>query len=97
MIHENFFDENSGTLKGLNCHEICLYFLMNSRGTKKLYSNSYTFGVKEEMCWIPVRDMGKYKVFPKFFEDYFCREHYGIEHIVSDERIYTPAKGTWTK
>lgn len=30
-------------------------------------------------------------------EDYFCREHYGIEHIVSDERIYTPVKGTWTK
>lgn len=26
-------------------------------------------------------------------EGYFCREHYGIEHIVSDERIYNPATG----
>lgn len=54
VIHENFFDENGGTIKGLNCHEICLYFLMNPRGTKVLHSNSYTFGVKEKMCWIPI-------------------------------------------
>ena len=26
IIHENFFHENSGTLKDLNCHEICFYF-----------------------------------------------------------------------
>ena len=24
VIHENFFNENNGTLKGKNCHEICL-------------------------------------------------------------------------
>ena len=23
VIHENFFNENNGSLKGLNCHEIC--------------------------------------------------------------------------
>ena len=28
VIHENFFNENGGTLKGLNCHEISFYFLM---------------------------------------------------------------------
>ena len=31
VIHENFFNENKGSLKGLNCHEICFYFLMTLR------------------------------------------------------------------
>lgn len=35
VIHENFFDENQGMLKGLDCHEICLYYLMKSRGTQE--------------------------------------------------------------
>lgn len=31
VIHENFFNENKGTLKGLNCHEISFYFIMKPR------------------------------------------------------------------
>lgn len=27
VIHENFFYENNGSLKGFNCHEISFYFL----------------------------------------------------------------------
>lgn len=30
VIHENFFDESHGTLKGLKCHEISFYFRMKS-------------------------------------------------------------------
>ncbi len=86
VIHENFFNENSGTLKGLDCHEISFYFLMKPRGTKELHSDSYTYGVKEEMHWIPVADLGKYKAFPTFLREYLSREHHGIEHIVTDER-----------
>lgn len=86
VIHENFFNENNGTLKGLDCHEICFYFLMKSRGSKELHSDSYTFGVKEKMHWIPIEDLGKYKAFPTFLKDYLRKEHYGIEHIISDER-----------
>ena len=86
VIHENFFNENSGTLKGLNCHEISFYFLMKSRGTKELHSNSTTYGVKEEMHWIPINDLDKYKAFPSFMKDYLSKEHFGIEHIVTDER-----------
>ncbi len=70
VIHENFFNENSGSLKGLNCHEISFYFLMKSRGTKELHSNSTTYGVKEEMHWIPINDLDKYKAFPSFMKDY---------------------------
>ena len=86
VIHENFFNENSGTLKGLDCHEICFYFLMKPRGTKELNSNSYTFGVREEMHWIPISDLDKYKAFPSFLKEYLSREHSGTEHIVTDER-----------
>ena len=86
VMHENFFNNNSGMLKGLECHEICLYFLMKPRGTKELNSNSFTFGVKEEMHWIPIDEVDKYKAFPSFLKNYLSRTHQGIEHIVTDER-----------
>lgn len=87
VIHENLFNDNSGTLKGLNCHEICLYYVMKSRGSRELNSNSYTrFGTKEEMHWIPVESLGEHRVFPVFLKDYLSRPHSGIEHIVTDDR-----------
>lgn len=86
VIHENFFNEKSGTLKGLKCHEISFYFIMKPRGTKELHSNSTTYVVKEEMHWVPIEELGRYKAFPSFLKDYLSREHSGIEHIVTDER-----------
>lgn len=86
VIHENFFTQNSGTLKGLDCHEISFYFLMKPRGTQELNSNSTTHGVKEKMHWIPINDLSKHKAFPTFMKDYLTRPHPGIEHIVTDER-----------
>ena len=86
VIHENFFNDNTGTLKDFECHEICLYFLMRPRGTRELNSNSWTFGVREKMYWLPIEKLGEYKVFPSFMKDYLVREHAGIEHIITDER-----------
>lgn len=86
VVHENFFDENNGTLAGLDCHEISLYFLMKPRGTQELNSNSTTFGVKENMYWIPIEELDKYKAFPSFMKEYLSKEHIGIEHIITDER-----------
>lgn len=87
VIHENFFDESNGMLKGLNCHEICFYYLMKPRGTQELHSNSYSCGAKEEMHWIPIKDLDKYKAYPSFMKEYLSTEHCGIEHIITDERI----------
>ena len=87
VINENFFNENKGSLKGLNCHEISLYYLMKPRGTRELKSNSYTLGVKEKMHWIPIDKLDEYKAFPTFMKKYLQSEHTGIEHIVTDERI----------
>ena len=86
VIHENFFDGNGGTLEGLHCHDIAMYSLMKPRGTKELHSNSYTYGVKEEMHWIPIKDLDKYKAFPTFLKDYLSGPQEGILHIVTDER-----------
>ena len=87
VIHENFFNENTGSLKGMDCHEIALYYLMNPRGTKLLHSDSYTMGVRETMHWIPIEKIAQYKAFPTFLKDYLLSDHYGIEHIVTDERV----------
>lgn len=88
IIHENFFDSNGGTLDGFKCHEVAFYYLMKSRGTKELHSDSYTCGVKESMHWIPIKDLGKYKAFPTFFQEYLKNIPNEIVHIVTDERKY---------
>lgn len=85
VVHENFFYGEGGTLDGLHCHEIEFYFLMKPRGTRELNSNSYVFGVKEEMHWLPVKDLHKYKAFPTFLQDYLRSPHKEIVHIVTKE------------
>ena len=86
VIHENFFDGHGGSLDGFHCHEVAMYYLMKPRGTKELHSDSYTYGVKEEMHWIPIKDLDKYKAFPTFLKDYLSGPQEGILHIVTDER-----------
>lgn len=39
------------------------------------------------MYWIPIKDLDQYKAFPSFLREYLKKEHCGIEHIVTDERI----------
>ncbi len=88
VIHENFFNDNNFQLANLDCHEISFYYLMKPRGTQELNSNSTTrFGTKEKMHWIPIDKLDKHKAFPTFLKDYLSREHTGVEHIVTDERI----------
>ena len=87
VIHENFFDENGGSLKGMNCHELSFYFLMKPRGTQALRSNSMTQGVKEEMRWIPIQELGNHKAFPAFLKEYLQDPPAGIQHIVTDDRV----------
>lgn len=87
VIHENFFIEDRDKIKNAQCHEISFYFFMKPRGTQALNSNSYTQGgVKEEMHWIPIENLNKYKAFPSFLKEYLSKEHCKIEHIVTDER-----------
>lgn len=86
VIHENFFNENQGSLKGMDCHEIALYFLMKPRGTKELRSRSFTQGVPEYMRWIPISELSDHRAFPTFMRDYLLSDMSGVVHIVTDER-----------
>lgn len=85
VIHENFFD-GDGSLEGYHCHEIAFYYLMKSRGTQELHSNSYTQGVKEEMHWIPIKELGKYRAYPSFLKDNLHKLNEGLIHVITDER-----------
>lgn len=87
IIHENFFVESIGKYQGLDSHEIAFYFLMKSRGTQKLMSNSFTQGVKENMHWIPIEDLDKVVAYPVFMKSYLQSKHKEILHIVTDERL----------
>lgn len=84
FIHENFF-AGDGSLEGKECHELSLYFLMKSRGTQELNSNSYTQGVKETMHWIPLNELGKYRAYPTFFSEKLNKFKEGVEHIITSE------------
>ena len=84
FIHENFF-EGSGTLDGLKCHEIAFYFIIKSKGTKKLDSNRYSQGVREYMHWLPIDMLKDYAAYPSFFADRLLNLRDDVEHIVTYE------------
>ena len=88
VIHENFFNESTSSyIKGMDCHEVAMYYMMKPRGTKELNSHSFTQGVRETMHWIPIDELDKHKAFPLFLQEYLRAEHDGVEHIVTDERL----------
>lgn len=84
FIHENFF-MGDGNLAGKKCHEICFYFLMKFKGTRKLNSNSYSDGVKETMHWLPINQLSNYLAYPTFFRDRLTNLPNEIQHIVTYE------------
>lgn len=84
FIHENFFQGN-GTTSGMECHEIAFYFLMKSRGTKELNSNSYCMEGKEFMHWIPIEELENYKAYPTFFREKLLHISDQMEHIITIE------------
>lgn len=87
VIHENFWHGGGAYDKGLDCHEIALYFLMKPRGTQELHSESYTrFNDREIMRWIPIDELDNYRFYPTFLKEYLGAEHTSAEHIVTDER-----------
>lgn len=86
VIHENFFRDGTFRDPDIDCHEIAFYFLMKPRGTKELNSNSFSQGLKEEMHWLPIKDLDQYEAYPTFMKDYLSKPHSGVEHIITEER-----------
>lgn len=85
FFHENFFN-GSGTLSGLECHEIAFYFLMKPKGKKKLKGTSLaTCGATESVYWLPIDKLKDYNAFPMFLADKLIELSNGVEHIITKE------------
>ena len=78
FVHENLFSNSTGVLKGLECHEICFYYLMKSHGKQFDYQHN-----QEQVYWIPLTDLENYKVFPKEITHILKHLQTGIQHIIS--------------
>lgn len=87
VIHENFFVGKGGSLDGLDCHEVALYFLMKPRNSQILGKTGTTaFGVNENTYWLPIQELHRYKAFPSFMQEYLQSPRDGVVHIVTDDR-----------
>lgn len=86
FIHENFFRGKGGSIDGLDCHEVTLYFLMKTRGTQQLDCHSINSdGLKENMVWLPIDKLGTYFAYPEFFREKLKKLPQTVEHIVTIE------------
>ena len=84
FVHENLY-VGQGSMEGLDCHEICFFFLMKQRGTcQNCDLDAVTNeGFKEHMVWIPLNELDKYTVYPSFIKDILQHMKNEIEHIVT--------------
>lgn len=77
-IHENFFSNSTGILKGLECHEICLGYLMKSKGKQ------FPAPIKNEtICWIPITELDQHRIFPDFLPHLVSKSDHEISHFVT--------------
>ena len=77
-LHENFFSNSSGVLRGLDYHEICLYYLMKPKG--KQFQNQ--IGI-ERVHWIPVQELEAHQVFPNFIPQILNELDMKTQHIIT--------------
>ena len=88
VIHENFFSQKEGNLKGLSCHEISLYYLMKSKNIKQINSDSYnSFGDKESIHFLPLSNLDDYTVYPSFIKANLDKIKKGLLHIVTKNNL----------
>ena len=88
-VCENFFTDNGSGFKGLKCHVIEFYYLMKSRGSQEVKSESYGWnGAKESIAWIPLEKLPETNIKPEFLKTRLpelLKTNYTV-HIVNDER-----------
>lgn len=77
-FHENFFSNSNGVLRGLDCHEVCLYYLMKSKG--KQFQGQIE---DETVHWIPIQELENHRVFPTFIPQILKGLDMGTQHIIT--------------
>ena len=89
VVCENLFNGKEDSLDGFNCHVLEFYYLMKSRGSKDVHSESYGWNnAKEELVWIPIEKLPETNIKPDFLKTRIPEilKNSGVLHIVNDER-----------
>ena len=84
FIHENFFQQSSGKLVSLNCHEISFYYLMKSKGQQ-----FPSFSAAETVEWIPLDRMDEYQAYPNFLAKLVSTQPTGIKRVITKDEKHT--------
>ena len=88
VIHENLYNGFCLDTVGKTCHEIALYFLMKSRGSKILnMKNSInSSGCSEKMHWLKINTLDELHAYPTFLKTYLNNPKEDLVHIITDNR-----------
>lgn len=88
FVHENFFTDDTRSLKGLDCHELALFYIMKPRGTKELPAHTSTcLDGEERVVWVPIEKLGEVNAFPTFYREWLKKlPESGIVHIVTNDK-----------
>ena len=65
-------------MAGLDCHEICFYYLMKPKG-QQFPSHSEN----ETVEWIPLEELQHQTAYPNFLPELLPHIHQGIQHIIT--------------
>ena len=90
VVHENFFTGFMGD-PALQCHEVCLYFLMQPHGKRKPLSKPKQLHTKntewtEWAEWVPLQDLQNHSFYPTFFKGLDRVDFQNIQHIVTNSQ-----------
>lgn len=83
---ENFFNGEYGSIDGLNCHTIELYYLMKLEGRKEYDNHSITMdNALEKMRWLPIDKIDEYDIRPAIIKDIIRNMPESFCHFVNDD------------
>lgn len=84
VVHENFFSHDTAFIRGMDCHELSLYFLMKPNPADIEHCRPEVFG-NQYVEWVPVEKLPHIKAFPLFLHDYLKDIPDGVAHIVTHD------------
>lgn len=88
IVNENFFrDKSASVINKYDSHEVCLYYLMKSRGERPvIVHKSECADGEEHKAWLPMDKLDEYKILPEFLPEVLKALPDGIVHIITDDR-----------
>lgn len=83
FIHENFFVEE---ITKEVFHELSFFYYMKDVENINVLCSSLTYkGEEESIHWIPLQDIEKIHLYPRFFKTRLMASSQSIEHIITKE------------